>query len=65
MKRTDTESRDVTDLPGLWSEDDTVTMSAAEYEECPLRVFAAGVRSGESIYRCRMCGSVIPREIAM
>jgi len=63
MKRTDPDGRDVTDSPGLWSVDDTITMSGWEWEECPLRVFPAEItEDGESICRCQMCGGVIPRE---
>jgi len=33
MKRTDANGRDVTDLPGLWSDTDRLTMTAEEFGE--------------------------------
>jgi len=36
MRRTDTAGRDVTGLPGLWSDEDTVSMPAKEYERLPV-----------------------------
>ena len=42
MKRTDSEGRDVTELPGLWSEEDKMTDDTSEdpkCSECGLKVF--------------------------